>query len=139
MVVFEGLAHHIVAHGNPLCGPVVAQRGAAVKDGGHAQPLQSLGVTQQAEVVQVAVLIGQKIVHHQHLVQSGYYVIHTQGLTAGDEVLIHRLAVALFLCLHHLPGGDQLGVRGDKIGTHRVGLAVAPEQTVWNVGDVQTL
>ena len=54
-------------------------------------------------------------------------------------MLIHRLAVALFLGLHHLPGGDQFGVRGDKIGTHRVGQAVAPEQTVWNVGDVQTL
>ena len=53
-------------------------------------------------------------------------------------MLIHRLAVALFLGLHHLPGGDQFGVWGDKIGTHRVGLAVAPEQTVRNVGDVQT-
>ena len=84
---FEGLADDISSGTNLGCQLVVAQGGAAVIDGRRPQPFQSVRVAEQAEVVEVPVLVGDEVVQHHHLVQG-------VG-RAGDTQLFATVAVVL--------------------------------------------
>lgn len=58
MVVFKRLADHLFS-GAYLSGRlVIAERGAAVIDGGKAEPLQCFGVSDHTEVVEMPVFVG---------------------------------------------------------------------------------
>lgn len=105
---------------------VISQRRAAVVNGGSAQPFQSVRVAEQPEVVEVPVLVGDKIVQHHHLVQGVGNTWDTQFFAAVAVVLINGSLVVLLLGLHHPPGGDQLGVRDDEILTYTIRDSIIP-------------
>lgn len=94
---------------------IIAQRTPAVEDRGHADPLQRLRVPEQTEVVEVAILIGNEVVQHDHLIQSRDDVLHAEGLAALHKMLIYRGAVVLLHGPHDPPRADQLRVGGDKV------------------------
>ena len=83
----EGLADDISSGTNLGCQLVVPQAGTAVIDGRRPQPFQSVRVAEQAEVVEVPVLVGDEVVQHHHLVQG-------VG-RAGDTQLFATVAVVL--------------------------------------------
>ena len=105
---------------------VVSQAGAAVINGGRPQPFQGIRVTEQPEVVEVSVLVGDEVVQHHHLVQGVGHIGDTQLFAAVAVVLIDGSLVVLLLGLHHPPGGDQFRVRGDEILTHAVRDSIIP-------------
>ena len=136
---FEGLAGNIPPGADLGRQLVIAQGRAAVIDGSGAQPFQGVRVTEQAEVVEVPVLVGDEVVQHHHLVQGVGRAGNTQLFTAIAVVLVNGSLVVFLLNLHHPPGGDQLRVWSDEILAHAVGDAIVPHQGVRNVGNPHAL
>ena len=82
MVLFKRLAGCIVINANSGSSSIIAQRTPAVEDRGHADPLQRLRVPEQTEVVEVAILIGNEVVQHDHLILQPTQ--GTRGATGGN-------------------------------------------------------
>ena len=134
---FEGLAGDISSGTDLGCQLVVAQGGAAVINGGRPQPFQGIRVTEQPEVIEVPVLVGDEIVQHHHLVEGVGNTWDTQLFATVAVVLVNGGLVVLLLDLDHPPGGDQFRVWGDEVLAHAVREALVPQQGVGNVGDTQ--
>ena len=109
----EGLADDISSGTNLGCQLVIIQGGTAVVDGRRPQPFQSVRVAEQAEVVEVPILIGDEVVQHHHLVQGVGRAGDTQLFATVAVVLVNGGLVVFLLGLHHPPGGDQFRVRGE--------------------------
>ena len=121
------------------CQLVVAQGRAAVVNGRWPQPFQGVRVTEQSEVIEVPVLIGDEVVQHHHLVQGMGRAGDTQFFAAVAVVPVDGSLVVLLLGLHHPPGGDELRVRRDEILAHAVREAFVPDYRVGNMGNPQPL
>ena len=137
MGFLKGLAGDISSGTDLGCQLVVAQGGAAVVNGRRPQPFQGIRVTEQPEVIEVPVLIGDEVVQHHHLVQDVSHAGNTQLFTTVAVVLVNGSLVVFLLGLHHPPGGDQFRVWGDEVLAHAVREALVPQQGVGNVGDTQ--
>ena len=85
------------------------------------------------------VLVGDKVVQHDHLIHCVFHAPNAQRLTAVQVMAVDRCAVILFHGLHHAPRTDQFRVRRDEILTGAVRDAVIPEQCIGDVGNVQSL
>mgnify|MGYP006065497395 CR=1 FL=1 len=133
----KGLAGDVPSRADLRRQLVITQGGTAVIDGRRPQPFQSVRVAEQAEVVEVPVLVGDEVVQYQHLVQGMGHIRDAQLFTATAVVLVNGSLVVFLLGLHHPPGGDQLCVRGDEILAHAVREAFVPDYRVGNVRNPQ--
>ena len=66
VVVFEGLADHILFRAHLTGHLIIAKGGAAVIDRSHTEPFQRFRVSQCPKVIEVAILVCDDIVQHQH-------------------------------------------------------------------------
>lgn len=86
----ERLAGDISSGTNLGCQLVIIQGGTAVIDGRRPQPFQSVRVAEQAEVVEVPVLVDDEVVQHHHLVQGTGHTWDTQFFAAVAVVLVNH-------------------------------------------------
>ena len=66
VVVFEGLADHVLFRAHLTGHLIIAKGGAAVIDRSHTEPFQRFRVSQCPKVIEVAILVCDDIVQHQH-------------------------------------------------------------------------
>lgn len=74
------------------------------------------------------VLVGDKVVQHDHLIHRVFHTLHTQRLAAVQIVAVDRCVVVFPHGLHHAPRADKLRVRRNEILTDTVGRVIIPQQ-----------
>ena len=85
------------------------------------------------------VLVGDKVVQHDHLIHRVFHTLHTQRLAAVQIVAVDRCVVVFPHGLHHAPRADKLRVRRTEILTDTVGRVIIPQQRIGHVGDTHFL
>lgn len=117
---------------------VVAQRGAAVKNGSGPDPFQGVGIADQAKVILMTVLVENEVVQDDHLIHGVLDIGDTEGFTAVEVILVQGDTVISFHRMRDAPCADELCVRCDEVLAYAVRNAVIPEQGIGSMGDTET-
>src|SRR5699024_7775655 len=97
---------------------------ACVVNRRSSNPLQCFGVSNDTEIIEMAIFVCKKKIDYQHLIQRVLCFRDTEFGTASQIMLIAGMMVLLLQRLYDVPCRYKFRVRRDKIFTDAVRIIV---------------
>ncbi len=131
--LFEWFAGQVIPFDDERGDGAISQGRTAVIDGSETRTLQSIGISQDAEVPIMTILIGNDEIQDQHPIETAFGIIQADFAKTSNGVFVIR-SPGTFQQFVHGRGGDKLVLSISKIIADRHGfLADLPDMVFYAV------